>query len=61
MEGAHGLPRNTTSITSYIQQVLHGVGKRRIVKEIKAKSVYMYYCRVIERINEEEGKSWVQT
>ena len=57
MEGAQGIPRDEIIILSGLQQVLHAIGKRRIIKQIKPKLAYRYACRVIERVNEEEGKS----
>ena len=51
MEGAHGLPRDAISITSEIKQVLHSVGKKRIVKDIKSKYTYRYPHRVIAWVN----------
>ena len=35
MEGVYGIPRDKTSIKNYLKQVLHLVGKIRIVDEIK--------------------------
>ena len=51
MEGAHGPLRDAISITSEIQQVLHSVGKKRIVKDIKSNYTYRYPHRVIEWVN----------
>ena len=48
MEIAHGLPRDAVIIASEIQQVLLGIGKIMVVKEIKSKAAYRYAHRVIE-------------
>ena len=35
MDGAHGLPKDTISLIDDLQQVLHCVGKRKVVNKIK--------------------------
>ena len=54
IEGAHGLPRDTTNISDEIQQVLHGVGPRDANKTITPSSALRYARRVIARVNKEE-------
>ena len=51
MEGVYGMPRDTISIKNDVQQVLHLVGKIRIVDEIKQNSTYKYSCRVVFGVN----------
>ena len=57
IEGAHGLPMDTTSISIELQQVLHGVGRRHANNGIKANSVLRYARRVIVCANREEENS----
>ena len=52
MEGVYVIPRDTTSIKNDPQQVLHLVGKIRIVDEIKQNSTYKYSRRVVFWVNE---------
>ena len=54
IEGAHGLPRDTNTISYELQQVMHGVGRREANKTIKSCSALRYACRVIVRVNKEE-------
>ena len=54
IEGAHGLPRDTSTISDELQQVLHGVGRQDANISIKTNSALMYACRVIARVNKEE-------
>ena len=54
IEGVHGLPRYTTTISEELQQVLHGVGRRDVAKTITLDSVLRYARRVIARVNKEE-------
>ena len=49
--GAHGPPRDTTSLANEIQQVLHDAGKPRIGNLIKQEFVQRYPHRVIEQVN----------
>ena len=51
IEGAHGLPRDTTTISNELQQVLHGVGRRDVAKTITLDSALRYSRRVIARVN----------
>ena len=51
MDGAHGLPKYVMRLANEIQQVLHGIGKQRIVNEIKSNSAYRYDRRVIQQVN----------
>ena len=46
-EGVYGIPRDTISIKNELQQVLHLVGKIRIVDKIKQNSTYKYSHRVL--------------
>ena len=39
---SHGLPRDKTSLTNELQQVLHYVGKKSISNKIKSKSAQIY-------------------
>ena len=54
IEGAHGHPRDTNTISDELQQVMHGVGRRESKKPIKSRSALRYACRVIARVNKEE-------
>ena len=51
IEGAHGLPRDNTTIYDELQQVLHGVGCRDANKTITPDSALRYSRRVIGRVN----------
>ena len=51
MEGVYGIPRDKTSIKNDLKQVLHLVGKIRIVDEIKQHPTYKYSCGVIFGVN----------
>ena len=53
IEGAHVLPRDTTTISDELQQVLHGVGRRDANKTITPDSALKYARRVIARVNKE--------
>ena len=50
IEGAHSLPRDTTTISNELQQVLHGVGCWDITKTIAPDSALRYARRVILRV-----------
>ena len=54
IEGAHGLPRDTNTISDEIQQVIHGVGRWDANKTIKIHSALRYFQRVIARVNKEK-------
>ena len=54
IEGVHGLPRDTNTISNELQQVMHGVGRQESNKTIKSRSTIRYACRVIARVNKEE-------
>ena len=51
LEGAHGLPRDTTTISDELQQVLHGMGRQDANKTITPDSVLRYSRRVIGCVN----------
>ena len=57
IEGAHGFPRDTYTISDELQQVLHGVGRRDSNKIITPDSALMYARRVIARVNKEEDNA----
>ena len=57
IEGANGLPWDTTTISDELQQVLHGVGCRDTNNIIIPPSTLRYSRRVIVRINKEEENS----
>ena len=57
IEGAHGLQRDAIILSDELQQVLHGVGKRSVFRDIKSKSSYRYPRRVIERLKVKEVKA----
>ena len=46
MEGVYVIPIDKISIKNELQQVLHLVGKMRIVDDIKQNSTYKYSGRV---------------
>ena len=54
LEGAHPLPRDTTTIFNELQQVLHGVVCQDVAITITPDSKIRYDRRVIERVNKEE-------
>ena len=54
IDGANGLPRDTTTISNELQQVLHGVGCRYANKTITPPSALRYARRVIARVNKKE-------
>ena len=54
IEGAHGLPRDTTTICNELQKVLHGVGCPDVAITITPDSAIRYARRVIECVNKEE-------
>ena len=54
IEVAHEIPRDTTSISNELQQVLHGVGRQDAKKTITPPSTIRYSHRVIARVNKEE-------
>ena len=54
IEGAHGLPRDNTTIYNEIQQVLHGVGHRDVTEPITPDSALRHARRVIARVNKED-------
>ena len=51
MEGVYGIPIDTISIKNELQQVLHSLGKLRIVDWIKQNYTYKYSRRVIFLVN----------
>ena len=57
IDGSHGLPRYSISLSNYQQQVIHDVGKRTIGNEIKHYSARRYACRAIQHINIEDGNT----
>ena len=57
IEGAHVLPRDTTTISDELQQGLHGVGCRDVAKPITPDSALRYARRVIARVNKEEDNA----
>ena len=57
IEGAHGITMDTTTISNYLQQVLHGVGCRDATKTITPDSALRYARRVIGRVNREKENS----
>ena len=46
IEGARGLPRDTTSIYNELQQVLHGVGRRHANNSIKTNSATQVFPQI---------------
>ena len=54
VEASHGLPRDTTTISGELQQVLHVAGRRDANKTITPDSALRYARRVIVRLNKEE-------
>ena len=57
IEGAHGLPMDTTSISNELQQVLHGMGRRHANNRIKMHSALRYTRRVTYLVNKEEEEA----
>ena len=57
IEGAHGLPRYTTTISDELQKVLHSVGCQEANKTITQDSALRYAHRVIGRVNKEEDNA----
>ena len=57
IEGARGLPRDTTTISDELQRVLHGVGRRDVAKTITPDSALRYARRVISSVNKEEDNA----
>ena len=57
IEGAHGLPRDTCTISDELQQVLYGVGRRDANNTITPASAIRYARRVIARVNKEEDNA----
>ena len=53
IEFAHGLPRDTNTISDELQQVLHGVGRLDTNKTIESCSALRYARRVIAHVNKE--------
>ena len=51
IDGAHVLPRDISSFTNEIQQLLHDVGKLRTVNIIQPKYEQSYSCKVIQYVN----------
>ena len=54
IEGAHGLPRDTCTISDELQQVLYGVGRRYASNTITPESALRYARRLIARVNKGE-------
>ena len=54
IEDAHGIQRDTTTISDELQQVLNGVGHHDANKTITPDSALRYARRVIGRENKEE-------
>ena len=54
IEDSHGLPRDTTTISDELQQVIHGVGRRDVAKTITPDSPLSYDRILIARVNKEE-------
>ena len=57
IEGAHGLPRDTSTISNELQQVLPGMGRRDANKTITPDSTLRYAYRLIARLNKEEDNA----
>ena len=56
MYSAHGLPKEAISLANDLQQVLHWVGKRKIVDMFKPNSIIRYSSRVIGWAHKYESK-----
>ena len=54
MEGAHGLQKDTNTISNELQQVLSGVGSQDANNSIKTHSALRYDHRLIVRVNKED-------
>ena len=54
MEGAHGLQKDTNTISDELQQVISGMGSQDSNNIIKTHSALRYAHRVIARLNKEE-------
>ena len=54
IEVSHGLPRDITTVSYELQQVLHVVGRWDANKTITLPSALRYARRVIARLNKEE-------
>ena len=50
----NNIPRDTTTISNELQQVLHDVGRRDVTKTITPYSALRYARIVIARVNKEE-------
>ena len=48
IDGAHGIPRDATSLTNELQQVIHGVGKPGPVKKLYR---VLHKCMPTESLN----------
>ena len=57
IEGACVLPRDTSTISYELQQVLHGVGHRDFTKTIKSNTALRHARRVIACVNKKEENS----
>ena len=57
IEGAHGLPRDTCTISDELQQVLYDMGRRDANNTITPDSALRYALRVIARVNKEEDNA----
>ena len=57
IEGAHGLPSDTCTISDELQQVLYGVGRQDANNIITPESTRRYARRVIARVNKEEDNA----
>ena len=57
IEGAHGLPRDTSTISDELQQVIYGVGRRDANNTITPESALRHARRVIARVNKEEDNA----
>ena len=57
IEVAHGLPRDTCTISDELQQVIYGVGRRDANNTITPDSTLRYARRVIARVNKEENNA----
>ena len=57
IEGANGLPRDTSTISDELQQVIQGVGRRDANKTIAPDSALRYARRVITLVNKEEDNA----
>ena len=53
-------PRDTSTISDELQQVLHGVGRQDVTKTITPDSALRYARIIIARVNKEEDNAEVQ-